>query len=243
MKIFKTFLLALISIYAILIGINQFQTVSQSKIDAENEKIETIINNDEPIVCILKANKRKYKIGEKPDIEVQIINKTDSTITLIGSLDGSSEGVRTPLSQFTVRHQMFGEKERSYSRCFRTNPIRLLDYKEVKSGEIFNPYEKIDDYGFFPDYLLYGTTFQLPGVYTITYQYSTNPADIHSFFENDDEIEVIDSSSSFEDLRIDSVYYEQILSYNRMMDSFFNQLPRIPEVQLKSNNITIEYDF
>lgn len=73
----------------IIIAVNQINWVSHATIKSENEQIEAIKNNSDSIVCILKANKRKYKVGEIPDIEVEIINKTDSTILMVGSLASS----------------------------------------------------------------------------------------------------------------------------------------------------------
>lgn len=197
--------------YLSFIGINQMQTVSETKITSENEMIETIKNTANPIVCILKANKRKHRIGERPDIAIEIINRMNSTITLVGSLDGSDDAKRLSVSRFTIQHQMLGYKARSYYRCFRTNRFRAADFKEVKTGASFNPYEEIDDHGFFSDNLLNGNSFLLPGIYTLTYYYSTNPKDIYSYTEN---AEIVDSSYGVpnEALLLDNTFYE----YNRV---------------------------
>ena len=211
------FLLFLILTFLIIIAVNQINWVSHTTIKSENEQIEAIKNNTDSIVCILKANKRKYKVGEIPDIEVEIINKTDSTILMVGSLDGSDLGVRYPISQFLVKHQAFGNVEFPTSFCPMLNKTRALDFKRVESGFSFNPYEAIDDYGFFTPQNLAGHNFIIPGIYTLSYYYST--------------------------IKVKGLYLRTTNEpVFREAEPFHNLWRQVPKIELKSNTITIEYN-
>ena len=82
------------------------------------------------------------------------------------------------------------------------NTLRLHDFKLIHAGQEFNPYESIDDYGFFTDYTTTDKeTFKNPGVYKIKFHYSTNSQDINQFmgdkpFRNDPS----------DSLRLDSLF-------------------------------------
>jgi len=100
--------------------------------------------------CTIHSKFKTYKIGQTPDIQVEILNKSKDDIYLIGALDGSDIKRRMPYCYFTI------EKPEPdtipYLRCGFANPLRIAEYRLVKAGEIFNPYAQIDDKGFWPDY-------------------------------------------------------------------------------------------
>src|SRR5690554_5345536 len=103
MKRKKTYIFILIVIT--LIGIRiyrqyqaEFITIEESVYSDIQDKIEI----DSGIVCVLIPKKTYYRIGEKPQLEVLIINKTDSTIYLPGCLDGSDIRTRLPYCDFLV---------------------------------------------------------------------------------------------------------------------------------------------
>jgi hypothetical protein len=72
-----------------------------------------------------------------------------------------------------------------FSRCGNSNPLRAVEVKLIKPGEALNPYENIDNYGFFDD--LAATqkeTYRNPGVYKIRFHYTTATADNRTFIGN-----------------------------------------------------------
>ena len=130
-------------------------------------------NNTDEFECSIISTKSTYDIGETPEITVAIKNNSEKDVYLIGSLDASESQWRSPYCYFTI------DKPKSDSlpivvRCGYMNSLRKEDFILVKSGEEFNPYQPIDDYGFFDSYeIVRKENFQNPGKYKITFHYST----------------------------------------------------------------------
>ena len=166
--------------------------------------------------CVLTADKEVYKIGELPKLTVKIYNDGKENIYLIGSLDGSDVKWRYPYCYYSIDRPK--SVETKLQRCGNMNSLRLQDFKLIQPGQEFNPYESIDDYGFFTDYTTTNTeTFKNPGVYKIKFHYSTNSQDINQFI----------GDKPFRSDPTDSL----------RLDSMFRAVPR---VELTSNEIVIK---
>lgn len=166
--------------------------------------------------CVLTADKKVYKIGELPKLTVKIYNDSKENIYLIGSLDGSDVKWRYPYCYYSIDRPK--SVETKLQRCGNINSLRLQDFKLIQAEQEFNPYESIDDYGFFTDYTTTNTeTFKNPGVYKIKFHYSTKSQDINQFM----------GDKPFRNDPTDSL----------RLDSMFRKVPRI---ELTSNEIVIK---
>ncbi|MDB5200659.1 MAG: hypothetical protein JWQ27_68 [Ferruginibacter sp.] len=168
--------------------------------------------------CQLMADKEVYKIGELPRLTVMIYNDSDSAVYLIGSLDGSDVKWRYPYCYFTIDKPRATKS--NIQRCGNMNTIRSADFKQVKPGQSFNPYEGIDNYGFFPDYNTTNKeTFTSAGNYKIQFHYSTNSLDITKFIGDP-----LTSRNSSDSLKIHSLFH------------------KVPKLELVSNEIAIKVE-
>ncbi len=192
---------------------NHFSRISEQLIKTEDIETEKRYNQSDSVVCILSTNKRKYKIGQPLELNVEIINHLDTPILMVGSLDGSEIGFRPPISYFEVRHKILGKVWSASLFCGTVNPLRKEDFKIIGPNQIFNPYEVIDDYGFFHAQQLEEINFKIPGIYEIIYRYSKN---------NNNKVEQIYSP--------------------RMEMELINMWNKVPNLNLTSNTITIEYN-
>lgn len=141
---------------------------------------QPIANSNNKFSCTISSVLKTYKAGQVPDIKVAIANHSNSETYLIGALDGSEIKRRMPYCYFTI------EKPKPdtvlYQSCGTVNPLRIAEYRLVKAGESFDPYEQIDDKGFWRDHSISDKkTFRNPGVYRIQFHYSTNSTDIRRF--------------------------------------------------------------
>lgn len=196
--------------------LNNFKCVDQQTIKAEDIEIKKILSQTNSIACTLESKKRAYKIGESPELTVNIINQLDSAITMVGSLDGSDIGLRPPISYFMVRHQLLGSLWNPSIYCATFNQIRKEDFQTVKSKDQFNPYQQIDNDGYFNAQQLEGRNFYFPGIYEITYYYSTAK---------------------------DSTKYKSEQIYDqKTKNELIEVWSKVPNLELTSNTITIEYN-
>src|SRR5688572_9697778 len=141
---------------------------------------QSILTKNASLTCILKSDKTKYKVGELPDFKVEIVNNTGKDIYLIGSLDGSDVKWRMPHCYFTFQKPKPDTPQ--LGRCGNMNTLRPTDFRLVKAGAKFNPYESLDEYGYFTDFMITNPeTFKIPGVYKIQFHYCTNSQDIKDF--------------------------------------------------------------
>lgn len=203
---------ALILLFIGFILFNLFSSISQETIKIEDEQIKARLIKRNTIECVLTANKRKYSLGESPSLSVKIINQLDTAIILVGSLDGSESGLRPPICYFDIRHKLIGQIRNSSFYCATFNRLRKEDLKIIESGQTFDPYEHTNDHGYFHAQSLEGKNFNLPGIYKITFHYSTS--------KNNRE----------------QLYNEK--TKNEIMELW----NKVPKLELKSNTITIEYD-
>jgi len=109
-----------------------------------------------------------------------------------------------------------------FGRCGTSDPLKVEDFRMVKAGEVFNPYEKTTDHGFSPDYAsTQKETFKNPGVYKIQFHYAVNADDITRFV----------GSISMENLakRSDTTVLKTLFA-------------QVPKIALVSNSIEIKIE-
>ncbi len=134
-----------------------------------------------PLTCTI-SSQPTCELGQAPAISVEIANWTEGEIYLIGSLDGSDLKWRYPFCYFEViGPDGKPAKNRIARDCLNMNTIREKDFVKVRRGGKFNPYQKIDDHGFFGTSLIVPATFQAEGEYRIRFVYSTDNADPKSW--------------------------------------------------------------
>ena len=142
---------------------------------------ESSLTKAASLTCTLKSDKAKYKVGELPDFSVEIANHTGKDIYLIGSLDGSDVKWRMPYCYFTIQKPQPDTVD-MIGRCGNMNTLKPQDFVFVKDGAKFNPFMRLNEYGFFTDYTTTNSlTFQTPGVYRIQFHYSTNSQKLNDF--------------------------------------------------------------
>jgi hypothetical protein len=133
--------------------------------------------------CTLTADKAIYKTGQVPKLDVRIINEGNTSVYLVGSLDGSDMKWRLPYCYFTIEKPK--QDDLIFPRCGNTNPLRAEEFKLVKPKEKFDPYETLDHYGFFGDHASTQTeTFRNIGTYKIQFHYTTATQDTKTFMGN-----------------------------------------------------------
>lgn len=165
------------------------------------------------LTCTLTSDKVVYKTGEQPWLTIGITNNSKEDIYLVGSLDGSDVKWRFPYCYFSIQKPL--PDTPLTGRCGVMNPLRPADFRLVKAGQKFNPYED----GFFEDYSLLDTrTFKNPGEYRIRFYYSTNSESMSRFMGTRSARSDPDSLK---------------------MAFFFKH---VPKVELASNEITIRVE-
>ncbi len=147
--------------------------------------IET--NNSNEFECFISTNKEIYEIGETPEITVTIKNNSGKDVYLIGSLDASEYKWRSPYCYFEI-NKPNNISSPILKRCGNMNSLRKEDFKLVKSGQSFDPYQSIDDYGFFSsNEIKKKENFQAPGKYKITFYYSTKSTELSDYRGHDNQ--------------------------------------------------------
>jgi hypothetical protein len=176
---------------------------------------QRIPRNGSSLTCRLKCDKTKYKVGEVPKFKVEIVNNSGKDIYLIGALDGSDVKWRMPHCYYTI--QKPGPDTIHFERCGNMNSLKPQDFRFVKAGSKFNPYENIGDYGFFTDFTTTNSeTFKSRGIYKIQFHYSTNSQNIKDFMGD-------------RPLQQDRVTMQKLVSL----------LKQVPRVDIVSNEIEI----
>ena len=136
------------------------------------------VSKSEPLGCMIRGD-LTCELGKAPIISVTITNRTNTDIYLVGSLDGSEGGWRYPYCYFEVTGpdgKILGKL--THRQCGNMNGLREKDFMKVPPGSTFNPYQFIDDLGFFYSVRLNPVTFPTTGEYHIRFVYSTKSGDI-----------------------------------------------------------------
>ena len=129
-----------------------------------------------PLTCTIRSQPT-CELGQAPTISVEIANWTEGDIYLVGSLDASDLKWRLPLCYFEVIGPDGKCDPPRIARCGNMNAIREKDFVKVPRGGKFDPYQKIDDSGFFGSSQISPATFQTEGEYRIRFVYSTDRED------------------------------------------------------------------
>lgn len=144
-----------------------------------------------PFECKLSSTKSTYKLGELPELKVEIINNSGKEVYFIGSLDASDEKWRKPYCYYTIERPV-KDSIPQYGRCGMMNSLRKEDFVKVSEGQSFNPYMKVDDQGFFgagsvqnPD------NFKNPGTYKIQFHYSTQSNKMQDYHGDTEDKELV----------------------------------------------------
>jgi hypothetical protein len=160
--------------------------------------------------CVIRGDPT-CMLGTAPKITVALINQSDSGIYLVGSLDASDCQWRYPHCYFEVTGPDGAPATRSTARCGNMNQLREKDLVRVRPGSNFDPYQTIDDQGFFSADELSPRTFHAAGNYRVRFVYSTRNSDIRD-------------------------WGGWVVAPNAKILSMFK---RVPKVDVKSNEIAI----
>lgn len=175
-----------------------------------------------PLACTIRSEPT-CELGRAPAISVEIANWTDGEIHLVGSLDGSDTKWRYPFCYFEVigpdgkpvQHRIFRD-------CGNMNAIREKDFVKVPRGGKFDPYQKIDEGGFFGTSLITPATFGAEGEYRIRFVYSTEKAE-PKFWLGDANGEVA-----------------EMLGAGGAKENVVKLLAKVPKTTVSSNEITVK---
>jgi hypothetical protein len=173
-----------------------------------------------PLACTIRSEPT-CELGKAPKIRVEITNLTESDIYLVGSLDGSDSKWRYPFCYFDVIGPDGKSAARGIARCGNINAIRDKDFVKVPRSGTFDPYQKIDDYGFFSSSQISPATFGVEGKYRIRFVYSTEKAE-PKYWLGDAQGETV-----------------EILATASSKDKVLELLPKVPKTTVASDEITV----
>jgi hypothetical protein len=196
------------------------------------DEIEELLNSNSGIVCVLIPQKTFYRIGEKPQINVLIIHKTDSTIYLPYCLDGSSDMTRLPYCNIEILNMHTGKWEMGFV-CGVVNPLVENDLQLLRPNECFNPLAykldiikfELDSISFFESHTitqlagnwlpsgLRAKNYLIPKNYKIQFVYDTK-----------------DTTTTY-----GWNTHENFTNFN------LDRLDSIPRISIKSNIVTLKY--
>jgi hypothetical protein len=130
------------------------------------------VPRNKPLDCTIRSQ-RTCVLGKVPKITVTITNRSKAHIYLVGSLDASDRKWRYPHCYFKVTGPDGKSAVQECGRCGNMNNLREKDFVKVPPGKAFEPYQKMDEQGFFSSIQLDETTFRKAGDYRIRFFYST----------------------------------------------------------------------
>ena len=221
-----------------LIGIritrNLYNESGMIPLRSEDEKvfleIDSILKINTGIVCVLIPHKIFYRIGEKPQIDVLIINKTDSAVYLPNSLDGSSDRTRLPYCDIKILNS------KKHKGFIDVTPNHLVenDLQLLRPNECFNPISnyKLDIQIYQPDSILFfksDTVTQLTGAWL--------PKGLNArnyLIPKNYKIQFVYSTE-------DSTTIRGWNAYEHFTDFNLNKLDSVPKISIKSNVVTLKY--
>lgn len=228
----------IILFFILLVGIrgyNYFFSEYYRYDEGISQEINQRVDKGTGIVCVLIPRKIYYRIGERPELDVVIINKTDSVIYLPGNMDGSYLGLRLPVINFKVLNRSI---KRTRMFCPMFNRMVPNELTRLAPGECFNPLDRyrietqfheadtlfrtkahtfmsLENY--WPHEDLEGNNFLLPGNYDLQFVYST----------------VRDTTDQF--------MFDLLIEEGEWPEEKMGILDSIPEVELKSNVVRLKY--
>lgn len=134
-----------------------------------------------PLTCSLRADRGEYPLGESPAFHVRFKNHTNQPVFLVGCLDGSFTERRYPRMWYEVTAPDGQITRKKFPiGCKFQNVLREKDIVEVPGGREFDPFHKVDEYGFFgPGGLAW--LFPESGEYRVRFVYSTDAAGVEAW--------------------------------------------------------------
>ncbi|WP_050028846.1 hypothetical protein [Verrucomicrobium sp. BvORR034] len=129
--------------------------------------------------CTIAAESVTIREGEVPWIKVRIGNHLGRDVVLVGSLDGSSYGMRYPKCGFELKDPVGKPLKLSPdSRCGNMNELRAEDFVTVPTGRDFDPYGP----GFFGAWQIHQFSQLPPGTYIVRFYYQTSTKGMQQYF-------------------------------------------------------------
>lgn len=149
--------------------------------DADSEvaaRVQAILDSLPKLKLIVTSNAKSYKPGDKLDLTIRVRNVSPAKVQVVGSLDGSYLGSRFPRYTAQILDGSGAECTFDFGkRCGNMNALREKDFVELAPGGEFDPYMKVDDYGFFGHHALTGWTIPKAGKYTLVFTADFSEAD------------------------------------------------------------------
>lgn len=202
-----------------LIIIFLFLSCSKSNQTKNSERPSVSTSSDSTdYLCTLKTMQKVYKLGETPELEVEIKNVSNTEVYFIGALDGSEFKDRMPYCYFTVEKPKIDTVD-MWGICGNINPLRPEDFVLTKPNESFNPYVDVDYGPIQSSKIRDQENFKNKGKYKIQFHYSTKSDSVESFLGG--VIGIEKDTTEIDTLR---VLFE-----------------RVPKIELSSNVVEIEF--
>ncbi len=133
----------------------------------------------EEISCTIRAP-HSCELGTAPRVQVELTNRTNHDILLVGSLDGSEELMRYPYCYFEILDADGRSTIPPYDRCDYLNPLERSDFVRVPPGGKFDPFRRFTHPTYFGSHLS-AKSLPTPGVYRIRFHYSTADRNVGSW--------------------------------------------------------------
>ena len=143
-----------------------------SAVEVPAESLPDDVPENEVLGCVISSD-ATCELGHAPQVTVAITNQTSTDIYLVGSLDASYYKLRFPYCYFEITGPDGKPRNLGGPTCGNMNTLREKDFRKLPPSGTFNPYERIDSYGFFGPYHLTPSLFRMPGEYRIRFVYSS----------------------------------------------------------------------
>lgn len=133
-------------------------------------RLQGILESFPKLKLVVTSNANAYKPGDKLDLRIRIRNISPSKVRVVGSLDGSCTGSRFPRYTAQILDDTGAECTLDFGkRCGNMNGLREKDFVGLAPGEEFDPYTRVDEYGFFRHYALDRWSVPKAGKYTLVF--------------------------------------------------------------------------
>jgi hypothetical protein len=202
----------------------------------EDEKmfleIDKLLQIDTGIICVLIPEKIYYRIGEKPQVSVLIINRTDSIIYLPNCLDGSSDRTRLPFCDIEILNMNTSKWGRQFIDVM-PNPLIENDLQLLRPNESFNPlgYRVVIE-KFEPDSILF---FEPSTITKLTGNWLPKGLNARNYLlPKNYKIQFVYSTE-------DTTTFRNWNIHEHFSDINLDRLDSIPKINIKSNVVTLKY--
>ena len=202
----------------------------------EDEKMflemEKLLQTDTGIICVLIPEKIYYRIGERPQISVLIINRTDTTIYLPNCLDGSSDGTRLPFCDMEILNMNTSKWGRQFIDVM-PNPLIENDLQLLRPNESFNPLGyRLNIKKFEPDSILFFEPFTIT---LLTGNWLPRGLNARNYLiPQNYRIQFVYSTE-------DTTSFRGWNTHEHFSDFNLDRLDSIPKITIRSNVITLKY--